>query len=193
MNIIPRASRNTDASWLLRLSTLWIRFIAFSPLGWLSIGLWSVVKQPCYIHCNVSTEKFIRLYYGWISLNVSLISLESQLSRSTSLYDHLKLFCGLFWASTTYIVFDAHFASFKFSKPLLNSLFCWCGVCIMFIKPSFNRIFFLPKSNPSLTHELLFYPSFHNKKKLLDSKCYISRTNYLTAVKFIHVSFESWY
>jgi hypothetical protein len=59
MNIITRASHSTDASWPLRHSTLWIRFIAFSKLGWLSIGLWSVVTQPCYIHCNISTEKFI--------------------------------------------------------------------------------------------------------------------------------------
>jgi hypothetical protein len=64
----------------------------------------------------------------------------------------------------------------------------------MFIKPSLaSTVFFSPKSNASLTHEILFYPSFHNKQKLLHSKCYISRTNNPTAVKFIHVSFEGWY
>jgi hypothetical protein len=124
MNIIPRASRNTVASWPLRLSTLRIRFIAFSPLGWLSIGLWSVVKQ--LLHRLKYIDEKIRLYYFWINIapnhqhvvdfdrlwaraapcpnihaqfvqHVFLISLESQLSRSTSLYDHSKLFCGIFW------------------------------------------------------------------------------------------------
>jgi hypothetical protein len=121
MNIIPRPSHNTNASWPLRLFTLWIRFIAFSPLGWLSIGLWSVVKQPCYIHCNISMEKliFITVKYRlalFRSINTLLILidcksksscricstrflifLESHLSLSTSIYDHSRLFCGDFW------------------------------------------------------------------------------------------------
>jgi hypothetical protein len=39
---------------------------------------------------------------------------------------------------------------------------------------------------------ITFYPSFHNKQKLPHSKCYISRTNYPTAFKFVHVPFEGW-
>jgi hypothetical protein len=87
---------------------------------------------------------------------------------------------SLYWASTACIIFDAHFAYFKFSRVLLvQSLHNvyqakpWLG---------FNSIF-LPKSNASLTHKILFYSYFHNKQK----------TYYSTAVKFIHVSFEGWY
>jgi hypothetical protein len=60
-------------------------------------------------------------------------------------------------------------------------------------KPWLQQYFFSPKSNASLTHEILFYPLFHNKQKLLHSKWFISRTNYPAAFKFIHVSFEGWY
>jgi hypothetical protein len=56
-----------------------------------------------------------------------------------------------------------------------------------------STVFFSPKNDALVTHEILFYPSFHNIQKLLHSKCYISRTNYPTAFNIIHVSFEGWY
>jgi hypothetical protein len=107
----------------LRLSTLWIRFIAFSSLGWLSIGvLWSshvtsIVTAAPTLHTAFACPNIHAQYVQ----HVSLISEESQLSRPTSLYDHSKLFCGLFYvfvgnslfrAFSGGIAFNAHFASF---------------------------------------------------------------------------------
>ena len=76
--------------------------------------------------------------------HIPLISLESQISQSTSLYGHPKLFCGfyvflgnsLFEASTSCIILGAHFTLFKLSKPFLSGWFSWCRVRIMFIKPT---------------------------------------------------------
>ena len=94
--------------------------------------------------------------------NLSLISLESQLSSSASLYDLLQLFCGLFCS-----VAVSFFASFNFRKPLLKGWFSRWRVRIMVIKPSlvFNSIFFSPKSNAFWPHETLFFHFVNNNNR----------------------------
>jgi hypothetical protein len=154
------ASHNTDASWPLRLSTLRIRFIALSSLGWLSIGLWSVGK--------------IRLYYGWISLNIapnhqrcwfwSIVSkCGSHFATSFSRCKYSYTICSIHFfdilrVSAISIKFTLRsfkiilwtFLCFRRKQPLLgvkvllNGWFRWCRVQIMFFKTNlgFNSTFF---------------------------------------------------
>jgi hypothetical protein len=123
MNIITRASYSTDTSWPLCLSTLWIRFIAFSPLGCLSIGLWSVVKQAKFVFITLEYRLTLLRIINMLLLLINWSKCGSQFANSFSMFKYscticskrffdifrvsafsikftlqsFELFCGLFW------------------------------------------------------------------------------------------------
>lgn len=80
----------------------------------------------------------------------------------------------IFWTFFMSIVFGAHSAALK------NSLFSWCRVWIVFLKPSFG---FINTGNSFLSVPL-------HEQKFFHSQCYASGTNPPTVVEFRQVWFE---
>ena len=65
MNKIPCASQNTETKTLpaeICIFSLWMVFIHCCRLSWLPIWLWSVMMDPCFIHCHIPHVKifFVR-------------------------------------------------------------------------------------------------------------------------------------
>ena len=110
------------AYWRLHLWLLWTAFTWCCPLSWLPIWLQSEVVNPCFIHFHMFMQKLLFgciktvannalnyqciVVFGWLWLtNVHakwwihglLISSNSLLSHTTSIYNQPKRVCEVFW------------------------------------------------------------------------------------------------
>jgi hypothetical protein len=94
-------------------------FTAFSPLGWLSIGLWSVVKQTCYIYCNISMEKFV---FITVEYRLTLLHIINTLLIFIDCEHAWQLLCTqlLHVQKFMYNVFNTFFYIFRVSAISIN-------------------------------------------------------------------------
>ena len=61
---IPKYERQNLTSWHLRFWSVWIVLTLFCPLSWLPIRLWSVVMDPCFIHCHIPLKRSFLLCWN---------------------------------------------------------------------------------------------------------------------------------
>lgn len=178
------------------LSTLWIRFVHHVQSTRLTVDWTGHYSHEAVFHSLLHADGKIHSYtveYSETLLRINInicsptlhtalaffninaqyaqyLSLQFQLSQSTSIYLLSYLLFELFYVFVRYILLQAFpvcidiAADFKFSKPLFNCSFLWCRVQIMFIKPSFglSRIFFRIRQCFINTRNSLLYINSHD-------------------------------
>jgi hypothetical protein len=159
--------------------------IDWSKCGSHFANSFSMSKYSCTI-CSKRFFDIFRVYQDQVHFTIIQIILWTFCRYSSETASFRRLLCASpsIHISPSFNLAN-HFATVDFAGAEYKQ--CLASQALA------STVFFLAKKQCFTNPRNSFYPSFHNIQKLLHSKCYISQTNYPTAFKFIHVSFEGWY
>lgn len=122
---ITKYRHHNLAIWMLRLHTVWIRFIRIinSLLCLFDHYFVQSFQRAIFLQMICSTCSFHIFRLSAISINFILRSSEKKYVYFVYFYHNVHN--HLFWTTSVYIVFSIHMDCTEFRKPLTNGCLVW--------------------------------------------------------------------